>query len=215
MTGEAPSTDALAIAARGRPRFLVRFRRVDQRVEEDVPVRRRKGDLLMRADDAVGGRHRVRQHEIGDAGFRIGRRPLELALGLGIQAQVPAVSFHLGSSTHPALPRPLRPDKDANSAYISSAGAKNLRPPQACCDPRKFLQMKLESGRARPGADRGCCRSRRRAERRRRRRCRAAASRAAAGCRPAAGRRSGKCGRRRSPSSCRSSGYWSDRALRP
>ena len=58
MTRRGSSTDAFAIAARGLPQFLVRFRRVDQRVKEDVPVPRRKGDLLMRLDHALSRRHR-------------------------------------------------------------------------------------------------------------------------------------------------------------
>src|SRR5258708_2077150 len=100
MTKEGSSTDPLAIATRGLLKLLVRFRRGGKRLIEDVPTRRRKRALLVRINDTLRRCHGVRQHEVADARFLIGRRPLKLALALRIDAQVHAVSFDVGSLTH-------------------------------------------------------------------------------------------------------------------
>jgi hypothetical protein len=104
MTKGGSFIDARAIASRGCLQLFVRFRRVDQRVIEDVSIPRRQRDLLMRVDDALGGRDRVRQHEIAGAHFLVSGGLFELALGLGIQTQMHAVSFRCDSSIHMALP---------------------------------------------------------------------------------------------------------------
>src|SRR5579872_4663788 len=114
-------TDALAIAAGGFLQLLVRFRWVDKRIIEHFPIFRREGDFLMRIDDTFGRRHRVRQHEIGHACCLIRSRPLKLTLGLGVQTQVHAVSFHVGSLSRLALLASLAVDVYAQMAYTSTA----------------------------------------------------------------------------------------------
>src|SRR5579885_1179703 len=153
MIREGSSTGALAIAARGSLQLLVRFRRVDQGVIEDLPVLRGEGDLLVRIDHALRGGHRVCEHEIGHARFLIGGCPFKLALGCGIQAQVHAIALHFGTSAHRTLQHSRHWGKYAISAYQSRSRSEIFsRPPcpraprtdlvadvRECCGPEGFL----------------------------------------------------------------------------
>ena len=75
---------------------LIGLGRIDQGIEEHVPVLIGQGDNLMLGEHAVGRVQGVGQDEISDCSARKGSGPLQLLLAAGVQPQLDPFAFRLG-----------------------------------------------------------------------------------------------------------------------